>query len=478
NSILDFSKIEDGKMDIIPVKYDTASFINDIVNSVLQRAESKGLAFNIQIDKSIPCTLIGDDMRFSQVIINLLTNAVKYTEKGSVTFTLKTSQITGNKIKLFVSVKDTGIGIKDEDLGRLFESFERLDEIRNHNIEGTGLGISIVTSLLSMMGSSLHVESTYRQGSDFSFVLEQEIADATPIGDYEKRLKEISNRRNSEELINAPKAKILLVDDNDMNLKVARNLLKLCHIKSDTASSGTEAIDIMREKNYDIVFLDHMMPTLDGIETLHILREENLIPDNTTMIALTANAVVGAMESYINEGFDGYLSKPIELKNLIKTLKTYLPGEAYEEDTDNAASAETNDEEEVLEFLPDDNISSDISGSSYDYDILKDAGIDKELGISYCAGDENFYNEILGDFAANCSNKVLSLEDSYMNQNWHDYSVLVHAMKSNTKMIGATALSNAAKELEDAANKEDVDFIDKNHNVFISSYKKLAGLLN
>ena len=204
NTILDFSKIEDGKMEIIPIRYDTAAFIGNLVNSIIQRADSKGLKFSLDIDKNLPCAMIGDNVRFSQIIMNLLTNAVKYTEKGSVLLTIRAEEKTADIVRLYVSVKDTGIGIKDEDLGKLFESFERLDEIRNHNIEGTGLGISIVTRLLDMMGSRLVVKSEYGKGSEFSFVIDQKIADETELGDYEKRLAETIKHRDQEDVINAP----------------------------------------------------------------------------------------------------------------------------------------------------------------------------------------------------------------------------------------------------------------------------------
>ena len=331
NSILDFSKIEDGKMEIVPVKYDTASLINDLYHSIIQRADAKGLEFVIDVDETLPCTLVGDDVRISQVIMNLLTNAVKYTEKGSVMLSIRATERNEGKVQLSVFVKDTGIGIRDDDMVKLFESFERLDEVRNHNIEGTGLGISIVKNLLDMMGSQLHVESEYGVGSVFSFVIQQEVFDETPIGDYKKRQKDSIAHKDKESVIQAPNARILVVDDNDMNLKVARNLLKLCGIRPEEAGSGAQTIELMRQNTYDIVFLDHMMPGMDGIETLQRVKEEKLVPGNTVMIALTANAVVGARETYLAAGFHDYLSKPIELRHLVEKLQEYLPERAYED---------------------------------------------------------------------------------------------------------------------------------------------------
>ena len=528
NSILDFSKIEDGKMDIIPVRYDTASFVNDVVNSVSQRAEAKGLAFQVKVDETLPCAMIGDDVRFAQVIVNLLTNAVKYTEKGSVTLLIQGKERDKEKINIHVSVKDTGIGIKEDDICRLFESFERLDEVRNRNIEGTGLGITIVKNLLDMMGSRLLVESSYGEGSTFSFTIGQKIADAAPVGDYAERLKESSGQRVMEELLRAPKARILVVDDNDMNLKVAKNLLKLCGIRPDMVSSGERAVEAVREHTYDIVFLDHMMPGMDGIETLHKMTEEDLIPDHTVMIALTANAVVGAREKYLEEGFADYLSKPIEIRRLIHILQSYLPGEVFEQQESAQGKDEGKeqtsvpepfrqetkipefDPEDFMEYLPQDDSedvpelpteeasedvpefsaeeasgevlefpAEELSGDEkrkyvYDMERLQAMGLHTDAGLNYCGGDTAFYFEMLHDFVAACSEKVRNLDEQYQKRDWHGYEVLVHAAKSNTKMLGAFELSEMAKALEDAAKRKDEAGIESSHREMLTQYEKLA----
>nr|MCR5587129.1 response regulator [Lachnospiraceae bacterium] len=357
NSILDFSKIEDGKMTIVPIKYDTASFIHDLVNTISQRADDKGLRFEVDVDENLPCAMIGDNVRVAQVIMNLLTNAVKYTEKGYIRFSIRLLEMKNDKVKFFVSVKDTGIGIKEEDTVKLFESFERLDEIRNHDIEGTGLGISIVTSLLNMMGSSLKVDSTYGVGSEFSFDLEQKVADSSPIGNLNERLKNRNRRIKKDDLFVAPNARILVVDDNEMNLKVIKNILKLFGIKPDLAESGNETLQYMKEKEYDIVLLDHMMPEMDGIETLKELKNRDLVPKSTYIVALTANAVVGARDIYLKEGFSDYMSKPVNVKSLADCLEKYLPEEAYEikENEDDLmvfSSGKENRDDEVWEFAP------------------------------------------------------------------------------------------------------------------------------
>lgn len=482
NSILDFSKIEDGKMDIVPVKYDTASFVNDLYHSIIQRADTKGLAFVLHVDETLPCELVGDDVRFSQVIMNLLTNAVKYTEKGTVTLSIQTVERNEKTVKIAVSVRDTGIGIKDEDRVKLFESFGRLDEVRNHNIEGTGLGMSIITSLLEMMGSSLKLESTYGKGSEFSFVIEQTIADAAPIGNYEERLKESVHRGKKNELISAPKARVLLVDDNEMNLKVARNLLKLCKIKPDMVLSGSEAIEHMRKNRYDIVFLDHMMPGMDGMETLKHLQEENLIPENTTVIVLTANAVVGARESYLAAGFRDYLSKPIEINHMIEKLKEYLPREAYETEQDHVGEAIVDTRQGdylLMEFPAEDEMEmdgSDLQGT-YDRELLEDIGIDIGTGLKYCAGNEGWYFEMLSDFVAEQEAKSRELNRYFERCDWKDYKVKVHALKSNAKTIGERQVYQLAKSLEDAADREDGEYIKANQGKLLLTLKNSAEMI-
>lgn len=325
NSILDFSKIEEGRMEIIPVRYDTGVAIDGVVNSISQRAAGKGLTFNAHIDPKLPSALYGDDMRISQIVTNLLTNAVKYTERGSVDLFVDALPVNDETIDMSVRVKDTGIGIKEEDIGRLFESFTRLEEERNRNIEGTGLGMTIVVRLLAMMGSKLTVQSVYGKGSEFSFVLRQTIADPAPIGDYAKRTRRSAEKKDNDMRFKAPDASILVVDDNRMNLTVMRSLLKLYGIVPDTAGSGTEALSKLADNKYDIVMLDHMMPEMDGIETLRLATQRGLIPDGSIVIALTANAVVGAREEYLREGFDDYLSKPVEVRSLEEILEKHLP---------------------------------------------------------------------------------------------------------------------------------------------------------
>ncbi|MCR5098485.1 MAG: response regulator [Lachnospiraceae bacterium] len=479
NSILDFSKIEDGKMELTPVRYELASMVNDLVISITERVRQKELRFFVDVDEKLPSVLFGDDVRVSQIIMNLLTNAVKYTDQGEIRLSIKCGKVTSyGKVLISVAVSDTGIGIREDEIDKMFESFERLDTTRNRNIEGTGLGMSIVTKLLEMMGSVLNVESVYGRGSTFSFDLIQDVADPTPIGDYEKQLAAVSKERDVKKTIYAPSARVLVVDDNDMNLKVARSLLRLCGIKPTLCSSGFETLNLMENEVYDIVFLDHMMPKMDGIETLDELRKRSLIPVKTTMIVLTANAVVGAKEEYLERGFDDYLSKPIDLDDLQDKLSTYLPERAYEEpeeqkDAGDEAKADVvpAEGESVLEFTPGQEVSTD---GAYDLKKLESFGIDTAAGIRYCAEDPQMYFEILDDYTDEYDEKREGLEENYKNKDWKEYQVLIHAVKSTSKTMGIHDLYEQTLALELAAKSEDAIFIDENHEKTMEKYKEVT----
>jgi signal transduction histidine kinase/FixJ family two-component response regulator len=452
NNILDFSKIEDGKMTLVPAEFEVCEQINNLVNSISERARAKNLEFNLDIDESIPSRLFGDDVRISQVIMNLLTNAVKYTESGSVTLRVRNKGIKDDNVRLRFDVIDTGIGIKEEDLDKLFQSFERIEEKRNRHIEGTGLGISIVCKLLSMMNSKLEVESKYAIGSTFGFDLSLRVVDPEPIGKFDEKKKTYSVGDTGTEHLYAPDAKVLVTDDNGMNLKVAGNFLKLFGITPVTCTSGKETIELLRKNKFDIILLDHMMPQMDGIETLKVLKDENLL-NGAVVIALTANAVVGAEEQYLKAGFDGYLSKPIMVDDIENTLKKYLPAEVIE---GTAAKAK------------------ETSGMPLSLDKARSAGLNVDAGVGYACGEEDFYLELLSDYAESAADKCSELS-SYLNDNdLKNYEILVHSLKSSSRTIGADALSEQAKALEDASKNNDMDFVKKNHDAFIKSLKELA----
>ena len=451
NTILDFSKIEDGKMEIIPVTYNMASAINNLVNSIQSRAMDKGLSFVVDVDENLPSVLWGDDIRITQVIMNLLTNAVKYTEKGTITFRVREQGREGEFVDLFFSVRDTGIGIRHEDIDRLFETFERIEEKRNRNIEGTGLGMAIVNRLLPMMGSALRVESVYGEGSEFSFVLRQKIVDASPIGNYAERLRSSKENGEDQAVLSAPDAQVLVVDDNETNLIVAENLLRLNGIVPELAGSGQEAIDKIREKDYDIVFLDHMMPKMDGIETLHELRRQKLLRPDTKVVALTANAIVGAKESYLAEGFDDYLSKPIEFPDLEALLLRWLPEKKAVP---------------VVKEEPDE-----------DYHVLQDAGIDSDTGLRYCHNDGDFYRSVLQNYAQSAADRKRDIQEAFDMQDWKNYSIGVHALKSTSKTIGATSLSEFAARMEAAGKEENRELIEKDASRLMEEYDKVVAAI-
>lgn len=330
NDILDFSKIESGKMDIIPVDYDLGILLNETVEMVRPRANEKSLELVMEISPDTPTHLNGDEVRIRQIITNILTNAIKYTNKGKVTLTVSGKQLSEEKTELYVSVKDTGIGIRKEDIGHLFESFKRVEESRNRNIEGTGLGLSITMRLLNLMGSRLEVDSTYGEGSDFYFYLEQQRKDDKVVGEdiknYCQKAKGIKGELSNE--FYAPLARLLVVDDNKVNLKVFKGLLKNNNMQIDTAMSGKECLELMKENHYHIVFLDHLMPDMDGVETLNQAKMlKNSKSQDAVMIVLTANAVAGAREKFLQEGFEDYLSKPISLPLLKEMILKYLPKE-------------------------------------------------------------------------------------------------------------------------------------------------------
>ncbi len=524
NSILDFSKIEDGKMEILSIAYETTSVISNLVHSVSDRAKKKGLDLNLEIDPELPTIMIGDDVRLTQIIMNLLTNAVKYTERGTVTLIMKNAGRTGNFLNLYVEVKDTGIGIRQEDLGKLFDVFQRIDEKRNHSIEGTGLGMSIVSRLLHMMNSKLNVESTYGEGSSFSFTIRQQIEDATPIGDINEKLTHGKKDSHLRVSFRAPDADILVVDDNSMNLKVAKNLLSLYSITPDLAGSGLEAIEKIKSKHYHLICMDHMMPKMDGIETLHKMQDEHLLPKDTVVLMMTANAVVGAKEQYLAEGFSDYISKPIELEKMEQKLKKLLPDDlllapvseddgkellppirsasvhrgditTFASGRDTAASDGITAFEPASDAIESDGImtfepvsdadaktpadagltnSSRIADPSVLENKLKSLDLDTSSALLYCAGSMDFYAELLADFTNQAPQKSKALQTFLDEHNITDYRTSVHALKSTAKTIGANALSDQARVLEKLAKENDTDALARLHPAMMRAYAELA----
>lgn len=323
NEILDSSKVEAGKMEILPVCYDMGSMLNDLYNILNIKAAEKKLDFIFDIDASIPSAYFGDDKRLRQVLINLINNAIKYTDAGMVRLKLS-CHIQGSQGLLSFEVSDTGIGIKEENIGKIYDSFQRFDMQRNREVEGTGLGMNIVQQVLKLMGSELEIYSEYGKGSTFSFTLEQKIMNPLPLGDFRKRIVEAEEKKTSKKKYYAPKARILVVDDNELNLKVFTNLLKHTRMQIVTVCSGKGCLELLQKETFDLIFLDHMMPEMDGVETFHKIREKNLCP-GIPIIMLTANNILGEKERYLQEGFDDFLSKPIIPDKLDSVILKHIP---------------------------------------------------------------------------------------------------------------------------------------------------------
>ncbi len=468
NSILDFSKIEEGKMEIVPVQYDVASLIIDLKNMIIDKAEKKDLLLEMQIDEQIPRTLYGDDVRVRQVIVNLLTNAVKYTEKGRVTLVIKelakeaSGGQEGEEVTLRVEVIDTGMGIREEDMEKLFMSFQRLDEEKNRNIEGTGLGISIVQSLLKLMGSSLQVESEYGKGSRFFFELTQKVVDDTPIGNDLARREDSRANKNADSYLYAPDAKILVVDDNQMNLKVAAGLLKRSQVKLDLAAGGMECISLVEKNQYHIIFLDHMMPEMDGIETLKALKSSNFLAEDTKIIVMTANAIAGAKEEYLAVGFDDYVSKPIAVDRLEEVLAVYLPKGMCSYQKQEKSKEKSRQEEAAP-------AADEFTQAELADIYAKIPQLNTLMGLAFCMNSRMFYTSMLQEFASGKKDEELTafLENGDLD----NYRITVHALKGNARSIGAQELSEEALALEMAAKEQRMEDVTAGHPALVEHYK-------
>ena len=327
NDVLDFTKIDTGKMEIVETEYSLLSMVNDVVFMVQERLKKKGLELRLDINSSIPDKLMGDDIRVKQIMINLLTNAVKYTEKGWVAIRMWHEEAGEGQIRLIFEIADSGIGIKEEELPRLFLDFERLDQLKNRSIEGTGLGLNITSSLVKMMSGQISVESEYGKGSVFQVVLPQRIINDAPIGDYSLRIRQIENQSGDikQDNISFGGKKALVVDDNEMNLEVIASILEMMEIEVNRATNGAEALEILGKEHYDIVITDDMMPGMTGTELLGMVKGNHDLPNTTTpMVVLTANAVSGVAEEYMKRGFQDYLTKPIDIEQLQRVLKKFL----------------------------------------------------------------------------------------------------------------------------------------------------------
>ena len=480
NDILDLTKIESGKMEIVPLEYDFSSLIHDVFRMTAMMATQKGLGMDLKIDDFLPSGLYGDDVRIRQILLNLLNNAVKYTKKGLVTLEVH-GEVQEDEVLLHFSVKDTGIGIRQEDMVKLFTPFERIHEKSNRGIEGTGLGISITVELLNLMDSKLSVDSVYGEGSNFSFDLRQKITNPEPIGDLRTRIVAGLEDKDGEEVFVAPDARILVVDDTLMNLKIFVHLLKETQVQIDQASSGTEALKLSSGQKYDIIFLDYMMPDMNGIEVLQTMRSQDDNPNKATVaIALTANAVTGAREMYLNAGFEDFLPKPIDAKKLVKLIREYLPKDMWSYPAvqpKQAAEASDQKEENSAEQRQPELSLPEVEGIDWDYALLKlkDRSFVHSVAEDYMMMADSDLSELKKLWenlkqAANVKGLEIIEEkmgtheesdpdvipakkdgDDSLEEDFRQYRIKAHAMKTSAAMIGAAGVSSLARLLEYAA---------------------------
>ena len=472
NDVLDISKIESGKLEILPVEYDVSSLIFDIVNMMKMKARDKELDFQLHVDERIPSRLFGDDVRLRQILVNLLSNAIKYTEQGSVTWEVafeETSQEADDTIELIFRVCDTGIGIREEDLEQLFTAFERLDEKRNRKIEGTGLGMSITTQLLEMMGSQLEVDSEYGKGSVFSFRLKQAVINPEPVGNIGKRIAGRAAQYEYQTMFTAPEARVLLVDDNAVNRRVFVQLLKETKVQVEEASGGEQCLECVEKNTYDLIFLDHMMPGLDGIETLQEMRRRENGGKEVPVIALTANAVTGAREMYLEAGFADFLAKPVKPEKLEKMLMDMLPPEKVKlpKNVNDSSGSTQREEEEVI---------PEVDGINWDFARL------------YCK-DKKIWQDMLRRFAVTMEQEAQKLEKIYEQlcrvpeeaeqsaQAFRTYCVQVHSMKGTAAMAGAVTLSGVARMLEFAAKENNGKKVQDITPHFIEEWREMKSRL-
>lgn len=471
--VLDTSRIEEGRLEIVAIKYDLSSVVNDIMNMNIRAANEKGLKLTVKVDEKTPHLLKGDEVRIKQCILKLMSNAIKFTDEGNITVEIGYAKLTDSEILLTASVSDTGRGIKEEDLERLFVPFEKASADRNIKNEGSGLGMTITRKLLEMMGSELRVESKFGSGSTFKFSLKQEVLDWQPIGNVDEayaRLRDSQGRY--EESFRAPDAKVLVVDDSPVNLMIAEGLLKETKMQITLAESGQKAVNACKETKFDLILLDHMMPEMDGIETLHHIREdEESINKKAPIVALTANAVDGAKELYEKEGFDFYLSKPIVAEKLEEAIKSYLDPKlvitgGWEKE---APPEDLKDGEEASG-------SSSNSENPFLKKMEQISGIFVDKGIEY-SGSPELYEKVVTEFTDTGNSRADIIEGYFEAQDIKNYTIQVHALKSAARIIGATALSQLAAALEEAGNAEDMVRITNATGELLKRYRGLVSEL-
>jgi signal transduction histidine kinase/DNA-binding NarL/FixJ family response regulator/HPt (histidine-containing phosphotransfer) domain-containing protein len=451
NDILDFSKIESGKLDIIDTEYQFGDMINGCIRIIGMRLREKPVALNIDIDPNLPDKLSGDVVRIRQIILNLLSNAIKYTQKGNITLSVKketpgTETQKGDRIVLVITVSDTGVGIMEEDLPRLFGEFIQFDSKKNYGIEGTGLGLAISRTICRLMGGDITVKSEYGKGSVFTAVIPQKVIDPAPF-QYREEEESTGSRFITRD------TRILVVDDLETNLNVAKGLLAVYGVEIDTCTGGAEAVKLVQENNYDLVLMDHMMPGMNGIEAAEKIRQwekQRQTVEPIPIVVLTANAISGMKEMFLERGFSDYLSKPIELAKLDEIIARWVP------------------KEKIIEM----EVSSDRSGREAIKDRIDISGIDTQKGIYMTGGSVEGYKEVLFQFCLDMEERFPCFDQASPAA---DIAIHAHAIKGAAGTIGAEALWKAAAALEIAGKAGEGETIRGDLPGFLALMKETMG---
>ncbi len=479
NDILDFSKIEAGNLEIVESEYELSTVLTDVVNMVQIKAKQKGLSLLVDVDPELPERLNGDETRIRQVLLNILNNAVKYTKEGTVSLKVNCEWIDKHRIRLKAAILDTGIGIREEDMNKLFEKFHRLDLDKNKTVEGSGLGLAIAHRIVTQMDGRIKVESTYGKGSCFTVSFPQRVMSDTKIGNFRHRMakKPEESVVSSHQAFTAEDARVLVVDDTPMNLVVVRELLKKTQVTMDEAMSGKDCLKLCDKQKYDLIILDYRMPEMDGIETLKLLRENtNGKNYTTTVVALTANAIAGARERFLSEGFDDYITKPVDGNRLEELLLMYLPSDKVKysnavhvesevvqpekespghkqpeswRDSLGIGATKLKKEEAPEGAAPPDGKSEEKTEEK------PISEFDRSVGIKNCGSEESF-ERVFGAFQNDIKERSEMIRKSLAEGDIKRYQVEVHSIKGSARIIGAAKLSAFAEELEAAADAGDV----------------------
>ena len=471
NDILDFSKIEAGKMELVEHEYNLLSQLNGLQNTVDVRIGKKPLDFEISMRRDMPTSLYGDDLRIQQILLNLLTNAVKYSNQGHIRLVLDYEKISDDTILMKAKVSDNGIGIKKEDMEKLFVAFSQVDMERNHQIEGTGIGLNITERLVKTLGGNISVDSEYGVGSTFSVSMKQKVIDFNSVIDVDTNddfivishsniLKGVLSDNKKIAKFIAEDAKVLVVDDNEANLKVASGILKQYKLSVSTCLSGKEAIALLdKEKDFDVIFVDHMMPEMDGVELVGILRnkgDEYLA--SVPIVALTANAIKGVSEMFLANGFNDYLSKPIDIDLLGKVLNRWIKDEKKQE-IDVAFDA-TND------------LGSDESEFRKAYSKVKD--VDYEKALTLCGGDEDILKSVLEVYVKSYQQIIGRIKNAYEIEDFANYSIEVHGVKSSSRSVGNDFLGEMAYALELNSKEGNLGYVKAHNDDFERAYTRFV----